>query len=516
MKIFTSKQMQMLDKDTISSENILSIDLMEKAAQGVKQWVLKNLNPDIKYYVFCGVGNNGGDGLAIARLLTEEGYDIEVFLIKYSGDLSLDCATNEKRLWEMGSAINYINTKKDLPNIQGQGVIFDAIFGTGLNRAVSGIAEEVIDFINDQEQPVISIDIPSGLSGDGPNFEGSIIVADVVLSFQLPKLSFLLPENEDYLEHWTVIDIGLSYELIDKIPTAYDYFLSLEANQLLTDPNKFSHKGDNGHGLLIAGSKGMAGASVLSAKAAMRSGIGKLTVAVPERNYTVVQTSIPEAICIVQGEVYNTRVPEQLENFDFVAIGPGLGVTKETTKLVEDVLKKTTSPMVIDADALNIISANPKLLKQIPKNSILTPHLGEFARLIGKDIESSFERLEALKNFSIEHEVIVVLKGAYSAIALPNGKIFFNSTGNPGMSSAGCGDVLTGVLLALMAQGYNPADATLLGVNLHGLAGDLCLETQSTESLIATDVVNHLGKAFHVIRNIEAELEEKSLELGDD
>ncbi len=514
MKIFNTAQMIALEKQTTILESINSLDLIEKTATAIKNWVDANLNPQLPYYIFCGTGDNGADGLALARILIKDGYEVEVYLIKFSTELSSDCASNEKRIWESGAEINYVNAKSDLPMLVGKGVIIDAIFGVGLNREVTGLAGETIEYINKKDLPIVSLDIPSGMLSDTISDDWPIIMSDVVLSYQFPKLCFFLPENEDYIDNWTILDIGLSYDSIDKITTKYNYLLNIETNMLLTDTPKFAHKGDNGHGLLIAGSKGMTGASILSARAAMRSGIGKLSIAVPDRNYAIVQMSVPEAMCLVQGEVYINRVPDNIENFDFVAIGPGLGLTKETEKLVADVLKKVQQPMVIDADALNTIAKNTKLFSKIPKFSILTPHIGEFERLVNKKFENSIERIDALQAFAIENQVVMVLKGAHSAIALPNGEIYFNSTGNPGMATAGTGDVLTGVLLALLAQGYHSIDAALLGVNLHGLAGDLAMEEQSTESLIASDVIENLGKAFRVLRNIgkEDELKEEDLE----
>lgn len=499
MKILSAQEIRLLDQYTIINEPILSIDLMERAARSIKRWIQDNLNPEMTYQIFSGTGNNGGDGLALGVLLLQEGYEVQINLVKFSAELSLDCATNEKRIWEFGAEINYIQKKEDLPEIADNAIIIDAIFGSGLTRAIEGIAAETIEYINNSLKPIVAIDLPSGLSSDSINPDGPIIEADIVLTLEFPKLSLLIPENEDFVGNWTVIDIGLSEQGLENAENIYNYLLPTEVNQLLVEAPKFAHKGLNGWGMLIAGSKSMTGASILSAKAALRSGIGKLSIAGPERNYTSVQAAVPEAMYLVQGEVYTTRIPE-LDACDFVAIGCGIGITKETEKLVLDVLKKTPSPMVIDADALNILSLNKAWIKKIPKYSILTPHLGEFERLVGK-AENTFQRLEMLRKFAMDHEIIMVLKGAHTAIAIPNGQIYFNSTGNPGMATAGSGDVLTGILLALLCQGYNPVDSTILGVYLHGLSGDIALDFESTESLIASDIVDNLGKAFKQLRD---------------
>jgi ADP-dependent NAD(P)H-hydrate dehydratase / NAD(P)H-hydrate epimerase len=506
VKIFTNDQIRTLDQFTIENEPILSIDLMERAAESIKRWVEKNLKPEYNYYIFCGTGNNGGDGLALARLLFKDGFNVNTFIMKIKGDLSLDCATNEKNLWEAGAEITYLHTKEDFSkiNLKMPSVIIEALFGTGLNRAITGLGKDLIEFLNNTSVPIISIDLPSGMSGDGPNFDNTIIESDFVLSFQAPKLSFLLPENENYIENWTILDIGLSPQKVEELPVEYHFLMQTEVAQLISFPSKFSHKGNNGHGLLIAGSKGMTGASILSAKAALKAGIGKLTVATVERNYTALQTAVPEAMCLVQGEMYVNRLPE-IENFDFQALGPGVGMTKETEKLVYDLIKKATNPLVLDADALNILAQNKAWIPKIPKHSILTPHLGEFERLVGES-KDSFQRIKKLKQFATENDLIVILKGAHTAIALPNGMVYFNSSGNPGMATAGCGDVLTGVLLALLCQGYNVIEASLIGVYIHGKAGDLALENESFESLIASDVILNLGKAFNLVKGIEGNI----------
>lgn len=498
MKILTTQEIRELDQYTIVHEPILSIDLMERAAKSVKRWIDQNLNSEMHYHVFCGIGNNGGDGMALARLLKKDGYSVHVHLVKFSTNLSLDCSINEKRLEEKLN-INYISSSADFPELHEGDVIIDAIFGSGLNRAAEGISKDVIQYINTIETPVVSIDVPSGMFCNNPNPKGEVVQADITLSFQLPKLAFLVPENEAFVGQWTVLDIGLSDEGLDLAQNTYNYTLQDEVKQILQGPSKFSHKGHNGHGLLIAGSKGKAGASILSAKAAMRAGIGLLTLAIPERNYTSCQTSIPEVMCIVQGEVYNTRLPD-ISIYSNIGIGPGLGVTKETTKLVADLLKKAKGPIVMDADAINILAQNKELIASIPKYSVLTPHIGEFDRLLG-DSKTTYQRLEKALTFAVDNEIILVMKGAHTAVVLPNGQIYFNSSGNPGMSTAGCGDVLTGVLLGLITQGYHPVDASILGVYLHGLAADICLQKQSYESLIASDIIDQLGTAYKLLKD---------------
>lgn len=496
MKILTSEEIRELDQYTIVNEPVLSIDLMERAAKTVKRWVVQNLNDELVYHIFCGTGNNGGDGLALARLLKKDGYSIKVHLVKFSTNLSMDCSLNEKRLQGLVN-INYISSAEDMPKVLPGEIVIDAVFGSGLNRACAGVSELVIKYINSLESPVVSIDIPSGMFCNHANPDGEVVHADVTLSFQLPKVSFLVPENEELVGQWRVLDIGLSQKGLEEAQNTFNYILPQEVMQIPQLPSKFSHKGQNGHGLLIAGSYGKSGASFLSAKASLKSGIGLVTVAAPECNLISLQTSIPEAMCSAHGQKQVNSFPD-LDVFHTVAVGPGLGVTKETIGMLESLLENVKQPLILDADAINILSQDKSLLEQLPRNTILTPHIGEFDRLMGAS-NDSFERFEKLIELAVNSQLIVILKGAHTAIATPDGQIYFNSTGNPGMATAGSGDVLTGVLLSLMAQGYHALDASILGVYLHGLAGDMCLQKESYESVIASDIISNLGSAFKEI-----------------
>lgn len=494
MKILTAQELRELEEYTILNEPVLPIELTERAAKGVKRWISENINTDLHFHVFCGTGNNGGDGLALARLMKKDGYRVSVHLVKFSSDLSLNCAANEKKFLEKGR-INYIAHQEDFPELEPGDMIIDAVFGSGLNRAVEGISERVIEYLNDTDLPTISIDVPSGMYCNHISpLGGAVVEADITLSFQLPKLSFLIPENEDFIGQWHVLDIGLSDEGIEQALHTYNYLLPDEIGQIVRLPSKFAHKAMNGHGLLVAGSKGKAGASVLATRAAMRSGIGLVTAVVPECNNIILQASVPEAMTAPIGGDFVAGYPK-LDDYHAVAIGPGLGVNEQTAEVLDLILEEINQPLVLDADAINLLTTVEGLMEKLPLNTILTPHIGEFDRLVGPS-EHSFERLDKLRAFSIEKQCLVVLKGAYSAIAAPNGQIFFNSSGNPGMATAGMGDALTGILLGLLAQGYHPLDACLLGVYLHGLAGDLALEKQNYESMMTSDVIDHIGKAY--------------------
>jgi len=498
MKVLTSDEIRALDQYTIVNEPVLSIDLMERAAKGIKRWLEQNINMDLAFHLFCGTGNNGGDGLALARLLKKDGINVHIHLVNLSKNMSLDASTNEKKLDGL-VRINHIITEVDFPEINEGAVVIDCLFGSGLNRSISGIAEDIIHFINALQFPVISVDVPSGLFCNHPNPEGIIVEADITLSFQLPKLSFLVPENEDYIGQWTVLDIGLSPEGLEQAQSTYNYILPNEVAQIPQPPSKFAHKGHNGHALLLAGSKGKPGAGILAAKAALRSGVGLVTAVIPSCNYSIFHTAIPEAMSFVSGEIGIESHPE-LDNFHAIAIGPGIGLSEQSVQVLASLLERVKQPLILDADAITLLSIQKDLIDKLPRNTILTPHIGEFDRLVGPSA-NSFERLEKLLDFSINHQCLVVLKGAHSAIATPDGQVYFNSTGNPGLATAGTGDTLTGVLLSLIAQGYHPLDASILGVYWHGAAGDLALEEECYESLLASDIIKNLGKSFKSIVN---------------
>ena len=501
MKIFPTNIIKKLDDFTIKSEGIQSIDLMERAAQGLTDAFVSRWNNDRPIIVFAGPGNNGGDALAMARMLSEKGYDIEVFLFNTKGALSEDCAIN-KDLIQYISNIKFheITSQFTPPQLTIDHIVIDGLFGSGLNKALSGGFAAVVKHINASASTIVSIDIPSGLMGEDNTFNirANIVKADVTLSLQMPKLAFLFAENADLIGEWDLVDIGLSKEGIDELETNYN-ILELEDIQSLIKPrSKFAHKGNFGHGLLVAGSYGMAGASILSAKAALRSGIGLLTIHAPFGNNVILQISVPEAM--VENDVHERFFAEATDTHEYqaIAIGPGLGQAELTETALAEQLEECQMPIIIDADALNLISQNRQLINKLPKGSILTPHPKELERLVGK-CQSSFDRLTKAAELARVAQVYIVLKGAYTAIITPTSSFFFNPTGNPGMATGGSGDVLTGVLLALMAQGYNPENACKIGVFAHGLAGDIAQKKLGETGLIASDIINNLPLAFKVL-----------------
>lgn len=504
MKIPSTTQLKDWDTYTIEHEPIRSIDLMERASQAFVDTFTDEVSKSTKVFVLAGPGNNGGDALAIARMLLDDGYTVETFLFNKHDQLSPDCQTNKDRLLALPEAV--LHEIKDSffpPTISRNQVIIDGLFGSGLNKPLSGGYTTLVKFFNHTRADIYSIDIPSGLFGEDNTYNpaDAIIKAKRTFTFQSPKLSFLLADSAAYVGKWEVLDIGLHPEGLQLIDTPYNYTLPNDISPLLLHRGTFSHKGTFGHALLMVGSKGKMGAAVLSAQACLRSGCGLLTVALPGCGETIMQTSLPEAMVISDEEdEVLSRTPD-LTAFSAIGLGPGIGQLAPTVRMIGELLDSWRSPMVIDADALNIIATDRSLLRRVPKQSILTPHPRELDRLTGTS-HSSYERLMKARELATSIESIVVLKGAYTAICLPDGRVHFNTTGNPGMATAGSGDVLTGILTGLLAQAYSPRDAALLGVYLHGLAGDIAATRQSSESLIASDITKHLGRAFRYLQQL--------------
>ncbi len=492
MKIFDSEQTRAWDAYTIREESISSIELMERAGRAFVAWFIERYDATQKVGIVCGTGNNGGDGLAIALLLNDWNYLVKVWIVREGIKESLDFTSNLKRLEKI--SIQEITTNADSELFSDRDILIDAIFGTGLSRPVEGIYAKVIDSLNRCKAIKLAVDIPSGLKTD-QHSEGEIFKAHHTVSFQNPKVAFLMPENQQFVGEWHLVDIGLSKKFLNEVEALYSLVTLKSAKRILKPRSRFDHKGKFGHALLIAGSTGKMGACILSAKAAMRAGLGLLTTHVPQSGYTIIQTAVPEAMATIDHSA-NCFSGREVEDFyDVLGIGPGLGQSEESIKGLEEILNKFRKPIVIDADALNILSVNPELQKLIPAGSILTPHHGEFERMVGP-WRDDFEKLKKLKELAGRIQSVVILKGAYSAIATPDKKVFFNSTGNPGMATGGSGDVLTGILTSLLAQGYQSKNTAILGVYLHGLAGDLAAREKGQNSLIASDIIDFLPAAF--------------------
>lgn len=501
MKIFASSDIKKLDAYTTEHEPISSIDLMERAAQVLTTAITKRWDSTTPFTIFAGPGNNGGDALAVARIMAEKGYTIEVFLFNPKGELSADCQENKELVEQMDEVkFTEVSTQFAPPTLTEEHVVIDGLFGSGLNKPLSGGFAAVVKYINASAAKVVSIDMPSGLMGEENTFNirTNIVRANLTLSLQLPKLSFLFAENAEFVGEWRLLDIQLSPEGIEEMETNYE-LLEVEDIQVLIKPRpQFAHKGTFGHGLLVAGSYGMAGASILAARACLRSGIGLLSIHAPQSNVAILQTTVPEAIVEADASETEFACPTDTDDYQAIGIGPGLGKSEETETALLELLNSCQTPIVVDADALNMLANHRHALTNLPKGSILTPHPRELERLVGK-CQDSYERLTKACELAKTAKVHIILKGAYTAIVTPSGKCYFNPTGNPGMATAGSGDVLTGILLALFAQGYGAEDAAKIGTYVHGLAGDSAQKKVGDISLTASDIVEHLPVAWRLV-----------------
>lgn len=498
MKIPTIKNARSADAYTIENEPITSVDLMERAATTAFDWIENHFNfqSNHKIMIFCGMGNNGGDGFVLGRLFCRKHYDVEVFLVHVGEKMSHDCQVNYERLKTLNpSVIHGVSSKNDFPEISDSDVVIDAMFGSGLTRPLEGLAAEIVEYLNNNQAIRIAIDIASGLNGDGFATSKYTFRPDYTLSFQFPKLAFLLPENEPFVGNWEVLDIKIHPDYIEKVESVNFLTANEVVRPIVHRRGKHSHKGTYGHALLIAGSTGKIGAALLAAESCLRSGVGLLTAHLPKSATLPLQVYLPEAMMSIdESEDCFSQLPDLL-NYTAIGAGPGLGKRPETANALKRLIQETKVPLVLDADALNIISENKTWLAFLPERTIITPHQKEFERLFG-ETENSLQRLELQREMSRKYNLIIVLKGANTAVTFPTGACFFNTTGNPGMATAGSGDVLTGIILSLVAQRYTPEEAALLGVYLHGSAGDIAASENGMESLIASDISKNIGKAF--------------------
>lgn len=503
MKILSANAIRKVDAYTIEHESISDYDLMQRAASEATNWLLHKMPYDTRVIVLAGSGNNGGDVLVIARLLMSAGFAVSTYFCHHHVTVSLTCEAAKQALVSLSDAhCTEVMGADSLPDIEASDWVIDGLFGSGLNRPLSGLVAECVQRVNQSGATVVSIDVPSGLSTDGgfvvdPQL---CVHATYTLSFQLPKLTFLFAEHEVLVGEWHVLDIGLHPDAIDDAETSYFLLTQEEASRLLMKRSKFAHKGQFGRALMVGGSRGKMGAVILASRACLHSGVGLLTVHLPAGGEAIVHCAVPEAM--VDADQHDDRVTHVplLDKVSAIGIGCGLGMHQQTAKSVEDLLKRAVCPMVIDADALNLIALHPEWKTLLSTNAIVTPHPIEFDRLAGKSI-SSCERLETARQWAIDNQCIVVLKGAYSAVINLVGDVWFNSTGNPGMATAGSGDALTGIVLALLAQGYESFDAARLGVYLHGLAGDEAVATFSEEFLTAGTLIDFLGTAFKKLKH---------------
>lgn len=500
MKILSADQIREWDQYTIQYEPISSIELMERAAGKCVDWLEANGYIENEFAIFCCKGNNGGDGLAIARILSVKNIAVSVYILEYGHKGTEDFQINLARLHQLPEVeIRYVQSEEHFHELKNNEVIIDALFGSGLNRGIDGLTAKLVEHMNHSGCRIISIDIPSGLFTDRSSKDNVIIKAKHTLSFQCFKPAFLVAENAEFIGDVHILDIGLHIDFYNSIQSSSEIVDDPIIHSIYKPRNKFAHKGNFGHALLIAGSYGKIGAAVLSAKACLRSGVGLLTCHIPKCGYDILQSTVPEAMLMTDfNSSFNTKIEEDLSKFETIGIGPGIGTASETKKLLQEIFKSYSKPIVLDADALNIISSDKKLLKLIPPGSILTPHPKEFERMFGESA-NGFDRTELAIQKAKELNCVIVLKGHHTFIATPGGNGYFNSTGNAGMATAGSGDVLTGILTGLLAQGYNSAQAAILGVYLHGVAADIAVSGSSMEALLSGDIIKKIGAAFRLI-----------------
>ncbi|HLX91569.1 MAG TPA: NAD(P)H-hydrate dehydratase [Puia sp.] len=500
MQILSAEQIRKWDEYTILNEPIQSIDLMEMAATKCVEWLRDREYFKRSIVIFCGKGNNGGDGLAIARLLSNEGCQVTVAILEHGHRGTEDFQINLARLHETSVALKFIQSAEHFNVVGPDSVLIDALLGSGLNRPLDGLTARLVDFMNKAGNEILAIDIPSGLFADS-NSQGNIIIrAKHTLSFQCYKLSFLLAQNQHFIGDVQILDIGLNPTYLTNVSAKYELVDNRLAQLLFKPRSNFSHKGTYGHAVIIAGSFGKMGAAVLAAKACLKAGAGLLTVHIPGCGYTIMQTFLPEAMvqCDTNDKII-TGVKDLPPKCNALGVGPGIGTSSETFAMIKALLGEFQKPIVIDADGLNILASNPELLSKVPPYSILTPHPKEFERLFGKST-NEFEQLDLAIHKADKLKCIVILKGHRTFIATPEGKGYFNSTGNAGMAKGGSGDILTGMLTSLLAQNYEPWQAAVLGVFLHGLAGDFASAAESQQSVLASDIINHFGDAFLFIQ----------------
>ncbi len=494
MKIFTAGQIRNWDKITLEKEGINSVELMERAATACFNWMQENYSLSRNYLIFCGTGNNGGDGLVLARLLHNVKVKVQVYVLDHKNSKG-DFNSNLDRLTSMKLKVNFIKTVKEFPVIKKDTIIIDALFGTGLHKPLNGIAAQLVNFINQSFLPIISIDMPSGLSADDYSGINTIIKATHTLSFEVNKLAFLLPENAVFTGEVQLIKIGLDQQYYVETPTDYEVVDKSLIARIYKPRNKNGHKYTYGHALLYAGSKNMMGAAILCATACMRSGAGLVTIHVSAACEAIVHTALPEAITTTADNIAISWLKKSA-----IGIGPGIEVNLKNRQRLKRLVTVWDKPLIIDASALRLLVTLTSLLHlRIRHPAILTPHKGEFDDLFGKT-SNDFETLQLATKKATELNCFIILKGHHTLIVCPDGKHYFNTTGNAGMATAGSGDVLTGLISGLLAQDYKEKEACILGVYLHGLAGDIAADKMSQEAMIASDIIANFGEAFKRIK----------------
>ncbi|MBD5235510.1 MAG: NAD(P)H-hydrate dehydratase [Barnesiella sp.] len=502
MKIFTNSEIRQIDQYTIEHEGVTPMELIDRVARAVTDEITARWRTSKPVVIFAGPGNNGADAMAVGALLAECGYKVHAYLFNIGGNkLSTECVVCRDRYMECpGVGITEIIDTFMMPELQRNLLIIDGLFGSGLRDPLKGGFSYLVQRINESRATVVSIDIPSGLAGDwNPALiSRDVIHATLTLAVQHPRLAFFIADNAELVGEWKLLDIGLSQKAAAEIKAQFYLVEAPDVYRALKRRPLFSSKADYGSALIYAGSYGMMGAAVMATRGALRSGVGKVTVETPKCGYPIIQSTVPEALYSAnQGEMYIDRM-RPAHQYSAVAAGPGIGTNDPTLRALEELLLSSKSPLILDADALNCIAIKPSMLNSLPMLSIITPHAGEFDRLFGQHT-SMESRLRKACDVARHYHILIVLKGRYTSIIRPDGKIYFNSSGCPAMATPGSGDVLTGMLAAFLAQGYSPEIATLLAVYLHGLAGELAAEEHGDYGVTASDIADNIGRAIKAI-----------------
>lgn len=491
LPLLVSKQIREADAYTIANEPISAIALMERASKAFVGWFINHFQDKKQTIaVYCGTGNNGGDGLAIARILCDHGYcSITVKITRFSDKASDDFNENFKRLKKTKIPVTEIKAGI-APATEKADLIIDAMLGSGLNKPLAGDYKKLVEYLNSLHRTVVAVDVPTGFFTDGEIPKDAVVLkADLVITFQQSKINFLLPEAGPYMDCCEVVKIGLSEDFINTADTPYFLFEDADARKLINPRKRFSNKGTYGHALIIAGKDETMGAALLASSACAHAGAGLTTVCIPQSGLIALNSSMPEVMALLRDE---HKLPDiKWDKFSTIGIGPGLGKEPATLKLLKAICKNYNKPVVVDADALNVLAENQALLKKLPAGSIITPHMKEFDRLFGEHT-SWWQRLQTAKAKAKELNIYIILKNDYTITATPDEKLYFNSTGNPAMASGGMGDVLTGVITSLLAQRYSPQDACLLGVYIHGKAGDELALPNRLNVVLPTKVIAQL------------------------
>ncbi|MCC8426805.1 NAD(P)H-hydrate dehydratase [Mucilaginibacter sp. UR6-11] len=471
LPLLTAQQIREADAYTIATEPVSSVDLIERASRAFVGWFINHF-PDrtATIAVYCGTGNNGGDGLAIARMLYDHKYfNIGIKVARFSDRSTDDFTVNLNRINQMGLEVLELKPGAVFP-AENSKIIIDALLGTGLNKPLAGDYKNLAGYINSLNKTVVAVDVPTGLFTDGEiGADDTVIKADLAITFQQPRINFLLPESGPHINCWEVVNIGIDEGFISSLKSPYQFIEEKDIKKLLKPRRHYSNKGTYGHALIVAGQAQAMGAALLSSASCAYAGAGLTTACIPESGLTALNTYQPEVMAIVR---HGDELPEiKWAQFTTIGIGPGLGKDSRALTLLIDILDNYKAPIVMDADALNLLAGNPELWNKVPAGSILTPHMKEFDRLFGEHA-NWWQRLQSSIKMAKKHNIYIILKNDYTLVASPDGTVCFNSTSNPAMATGGMGDVLTGIITSLVAQGYTPGEACIIGVYIHGKAGD--------------------------------------------